>query len=79
MGCGRSFAFCQSKKVILIALTSASRASALHHFDIPYMVRIPHKCIFTFHKLHKSWGKGAPLPQLCVPEYLNPLLPDVPF
>lgn len=57
------------KLMILIALSSASRASALHHLDIPYIVRTPHKYIFNFQKLHRNWRKGAPPPQIAVQEY----------
>ena len=38
-----------------MALSSASRASAIHHLDIRYMLRPEGKFVFTFHKLHKSW------------------------
>lgn len=50
------------KVTILMALTSASRVSALHHLDIRYMVLTETQCTFTFSKLHKSWKKGATPP-----------------
>ena len=42
------------KVVILMALSSASRASTIHHLDIRYMLRPEGKFLFSFHKLHKS-------------------------
>lgn len=52
------------KIVMLMALTSASRASALHHLDVRYMTRSADRYSFTFHKLHKSWGAGKAPPKL---------------
>ena len=53
--------------VILIALSSASRASAIHHLDVRYMLRPEGKFIFTFHKIHKSWefGKAPAILEFC--------------
>ena len=39
--------------VILMALSSAFRASAILHLDVTYMLRQERKFVFTFHKLHK--------------------------
>ena len=68
--------------VILMALSSASSASAIHSHDVRFMVKLDDTYIFTFHKLHKSWRKGKappnPPPQkypkdqeLCVVSALN--------
>ena len=43
---------------MLQALTSASRARALHILDTRFMVRTSQKYVFKFHKLHKSWRQG---------------------
>ena len=50
--------------VILMALSFASRASAIHHLDVRYMLRPDGKFVFTFHKLHKSWKYGKAPPSL---------------
>ena len=52
------------KTVILMALTSASRASAMHCLDVRFIVKSEDAYIFTFHKLHKSWKKGKAPPKL---------------
>ena len=52
-----------------MALTSASRASAMHHLDVRFMVRSHNAYIFTFHKLHKSWRRGKAPPKLMFLEY----------
>ena len=43
-----------NKLVILMALSFASRASAIHHLDVRYMLKPEEKFVFTFNKLHKS-------------------------
>ena len=50
--------------VILMALSSASSASAIHSHDVRFMVKLDDTYIFTFHKLHKSWRKGKAPPKL---------------
>ena len=52
------------KLVMLIPLTSASKASAMHCFDVSFMVKSEDAYIFTFYKLQKSWRKGEALPKL---------------
>ena len=52
------------KIAILMALTSASRASAMHCLDVRFIVKSEDAYIFTFHKLHKSWKKGKAPPKL---------------
>ena len=52
------------KLVMLLALTSASRASAIHHLDIRYKYEYHEKYVFKFHKLHKSWRFGKPIPEV---------------
>ena len=42
------------KLVILMALTSASRVSAMHCLNVRFMVKSDDAYIFTFHKLHRS-------------------------
>ena len=48
----------------LLALTSSSRASAIHHLNINFMVTTEKFVQFTFHKLHKSWRRGKAPPNL---------------
>ena len=57
------------KLVMLMALTSASRASAVHHLDIMYMVKGNEKYVSKFHRLHKSWRCGKPISSLEFHEY----------
>ena len=52
-----------------MALTSASRASAMHCLDVRFMVKSEDAYIFTFDKLHKSWRKGKALPKLYFYKY----------
>ena len=50
-----------------MVLSSASRAPALHHLDVKYMLRPNGKFVFTFHKLHESWKyvKASPSLDFC--------------
>ena len=50
-----------------MALSSASRASAVHHLDVRYKLRPEGTFVFTFQKLHKSWkyGKAPPSLEFC--------------
>ena len=74
------------KVTILLAFTSASRASTIHHLDTRFMTRTDNRYQFTFHKIHKSWRREKPSPtiefygfkedkELCIvttlDEYLN--------
>ena len=52
-----------------MALSSASRASVIHHLDVRYMLRPKGKFVFTIHKLHKSWKYGKAPPSLEFCEY----------
>ena len=52
-----------------MALSSASRVSAIHHLNVRYMLRPEGKFVFTFHKLHKSWKYGKALSILESCEY----------
>ena len=52
-----------------MALSSASRASAIHHLDLRYRLRPEGKFVFTFHKLYKSWKYGKTSPRLEFCEY----------
>ena len=56
--------------VTLMALTFASRASAMHCLDVRFMVKSD-GYIFTFHKLHKKWRKGKAPPKLYFYKYLK--------
>ena len=53
---------------VLMALTSASRGSAMH-FNVRFMVKSDNAYIFTFHKLYKSWRKGKAPPKLYFYKY----------
>ena len=70
------------KLTMLLALTAASRASAIQHLNLHYMCKNDEKYVFFFHKLHKSWKQGCTPPEvtyfaypqdktLCVVEPLN--------
>ena len=52
------------KLVMLMALTSASRASAIHQLDIRYKVKGNGKYLFKFRRLNKSWRWGKAIPSL---------------
>ena len=52
-----------------MALTSASRASAMQCLGARFMVKSEDNYIFTFHKLHKSWRKGKLPPKLYFYKY----------
>ena len=54
---------------MLIASSSASGTSAIHHLDIRFILRTPQEYIFTFHKLYKSWEKSAFPRRLVFHEY----------
>lgn len=49
---------------MLLALTAASRASAIKHVNIAHMVHTTSFYTFTFQNLHKSWKKGGPPPSV---------------
>ena len=55
--------------VILMALTSASKAFAMHCFYVRFIIKSEDAYIFTFHKLHKSWRKGKAPPNLYFYKY----------
>ena len=59
------------KLCMLLALTTSSTASGIHHLGIRFMfmVNTGDKVTFHFHKLHKSWRKGKPPPSLTVYAY----------
>ena len=57
------------KLCMLLALTTSSMASGIHHLDIGFMVNISDEVEFHFHKLHKSWRKGKPPPSLTMYAY----------
>ena len=49
---------------MLLALTSASRASNIHHLEIRFMSLPEEKVVFYFPKLLKTWKKGGAPPKL---------------
>ena len=52
------------KLTLLLVLTSASRASNIHHLDILFMYFSEEKLVFTFAKLLKTWKNGRATPKL---------------
>ena len=46
------------KLTVLMALSSASRASSLQHLNIKFMARNEMSYKFYFHELYKSWRRG---------------------
>ena len=52
-----------------MALTSASRASAMHCLNVRFMIELEDAYILNFHKLHKSWRKGKAPPKLYFYKY----------
>ena len=65
------------KLTTLLALTSSSRASAIHHLNINFMITTEKFVQFTFHKLHKSWRRGKAPPNLTY--YAFPADPELCF
>ena len=57
------------KLLILMVLTSVSRASAMLCLDVRTVVKSEDPYIFTFHKLNKSWRKGKAPPKLYFYKY----------
>ena len=49
---------------LLLALTSASRASSIHHLDIRFTSLSEEKFVFNFEKLLKTWKKSIAPPKL---------------
>ena len=45
------------KLLMLLALTTSSRASGIHHFHFRFLVNIGCNVTLHFNKLHKSWRK----------------------
>ena len=70
------------KLATVLALTTASSASMIQHFNTEFVAKDKNRYIFYFSKLHKSWKKGQTPPvityfafgedkTLCVVETLN--------
>ena len=57
------------KLTVLLALSSALRASSIQHLNINFMVKTKPCCKFYFNKLHKSWRKGKGPPAVTYQEY----------
>ena len=53
-----------------MALSSASRASAIRHLDVRHMLRPEGKYLFNSQKLHKTWKYEKAPPSLEFCEYL---------
>ena len=52
------------KVIILLALTSPSRAGGLHNLDIRFMARTENKYSFSFDRLRKSGKQGKKPPDV---------------
>ena len=57
------------KLTVLMALSSASRASSLQQLNIKFMARNEISYKFYFHKLHKSWRRGKVPPTFSYQAY----------
>ena len=55
--------------MILMALISASWASAMQGLNVRFMVKSEDANIFTFRKLNKSWRKGKAPPKFYFYKY----------
>ena len=49
------------KVIIILALTTSSKTSALHILDLNHMIKTSEYYEFRFHKLHKCWRRDIPL------------------
>ena len=66
------------KLTVLLALSSALRASSIQHLNIDFMAKTNSCYKFYFNKLHKSWRKGKVPPAVTLQEYTqNESLCDV--
>ena len=66
------------KLTVLLALSSALRASSIQHLNIDFMAKTNSCYKFYFNKLHKSWRKGKVPPAVTHQEYTqNESLCDV--
>ena len=54
---------------MLLALSSALRASSMQHLNINFMAKTKSCYKFYFNKLHKSWRKGKAPPAVTYQEY----------
>ena len=55
---------------MVMALTSASIESAMHHLNIRFLPSNNHSNTFShFKNLHKRWREGISSPRLVFPEY----------
>ena len=57
------------KLLILLALTSTSRAYTIHCLDIRFMAKHAHFVQFIFGRLHKGWKSGKSSPVVRYYEY----------
>ena len=57
------------KLIVLLALSSALRASSIQHLNINLMAKTESCYKFYFNKLHKSWRKGKAPPAVTHQEY----------
>ena len=57
------------KLTVLVALSSALRASSTQHLNNNFMAKTKSSYNFYFNKLHKSWRKGKAPPVVTYQEY----------
>ena len=57
------------KLTALLALAAAQRVSAIQHLNIDFMAKTNSQVTFYFTKLHKSWRRGKPPPELTYQAY----------
>ena len=59
------------KVTMLLALATASRSCSIHNLDIRFLIKYNDKYVFKFHRLYKSWKKGAAPPSLDLHMFLE--------
>ena len=57
------------KLTVLLALSSALKASSIQHLNINFMAKTNSCYKFYFNKLHKSWRRGKASPAVTYQEY----------
>ena len=59
------------KLTTLLALAAAQRVSAIRYLNINFMAKRSLQVTFYFTKLHKSWRRGQPPPELTYQAYTD--------
>ena len=59
------------KLTTLLALAAAQRVSAIRYLNINFMAKTSLQVTFYFTKLHKSWRRGQPPPELTYQAYTD--------